>query len=72
MTDQTDQPSPGKPDSGGVSRRGLFRAAGVGAAVVGGGSLLEACSSSIKGASGGGSTASASVASRSLSGGSTR
>ncbi|MGB6574122.1 MAG: hypothetical protein WBF20_20780, partial [Trebonia sp.] len=59
MTDQTDQPSPGKPDSGGVSRRGLFRAAGVGAAVVGGGSLLEACSSSIKGASGG-STASAS------------
>jgi branched-chain amino acid transport system substrate-binding protein len=59
MTDQTDQPSPGKPDGGGVSRRGLFRAAGVGAAVVGGGSLLEACSSSIKGASAGGSTASA-------------
>src|SRR5271170_7088762 len=35
----------------GVSRRSLFRAAGVGAAVVGGGSLLEACSSGILGAS---------------------
>jgi branched-chain amino acid transport system substrate-binding protein len=34
----------------GVSRRTLFRAAGAGAAVVGGGSLLEACSSGIKGA----------------------
>jgi branched-chain amino acid transport system substrate-binding protein len=34
----------------GVSRRSLFRAAGAGAAVVGGGSLLEACSSGIKGA----------------------
>jgi branched-chain amino acid transport system substrate-binding protein len=34
-----------------VSRRTLFRAAGAGAAVVGGGSLLEACSSGIKGAS---------------------
>ncbi len=54
MTDQTDQPvSPAsETPAGGVSRRGLFRAAGVGAAVVGGGSLLEACSSSIKGASG--------------------
>ena len=61
MTDQTDQPRPDKPDGGGVSRRSLFRAAGVGAAVVGGGSLLEACSSSIKGASGG-STATASSA----------
>ena len=72
MTDQTDQPSPGKPDSGGVSRRGLFRAAGVGAAVVGGGSLLEACSSSIKGASGAAAPRARPVASRSLSGGSTR
>ena len=35
----------------GVSRRTLFRAAGVGAAVVGGGALLEACSSGIQGAS---------------------
>ncbi len=35
----------------GVSRRSLFRAAGVGAAVLGGGSLLEACSSGIQGAS---------------------
>src|SRR5882762_5651672 len=33
-----------------VSRRSLFRAAGVGAAVVGGGALLEACSSGIQGA----------------------
>ncbi len=54
MTDQTAQPASSASESptGGVSRRGLFRAAGVGAAVVGGGSLLEACSSSIKGASG--------------------
>jgi branched-chain amino acid transport system substrate-binding protein len=53
MTDQTAQPAGSASESpaGGVSRRGLFRAAGVGAAVVGGGSLLEACSSSIKGAS---------------------
>jgi len=68
MTDQTAKPvgdgesSPltgnaPKMPSEGVSRRSLFRAAGVGAAVVGGGGLLEACSSSIKGASGtGGST----------------
>ncbi|HEY5399087.1 MAG TPA: ABC transporter substrate-binding protein, partial [Trebonia sp.] len=35
----------------GVSRRSLFRAAGIGAAVVGGGSFLEACSSGIQGAS---------------------
>ena len=35
----------------GVSRRSLFRVAGVGAAVVGGGALLEACSSGIQGAS---------------------
>ena len=33
-----------------VSRRNLLRAAGAGAAVVGGGGLLQACSSSIKGA----------------------
>jgi branched-chain amino acid transport system substrate-binding protein len=35
----------------GVSRRNLFRAAGAGAALVGGGALLEACSSGIQGAS---------------------
>ncbi len=35
----------------GISRRGLLRAAGAGAAVVGAGGLLEACSSGIKGAS---------------------
>ncbi|HMD92678.1 MAG TPA: ABC transporter substrate-binding protein [Trebonia sp.] len=53
MTDQTAQPasSASEAPAGGVSRRSLFRAAGAGAAVVGGGSLLEACSSSIKGAS---------------------
>jgi branched-chain amino acid transport system substrate-binding protein len=36
--------------NGGMSRRGLLRAAGASAAVVGGGGLLEACSSSIQGA----------------------
>jgi branched-chain amino acid transport system substrate-binding protein len=53
MTDQTAQPAgpASEAPAGGVSRRGLFRAAGVGAAVVGGGSVLEACSSGIKGAS---------------------
>ena len=35
----------------GVSRRSLLRAAGIGAAVMGGGSLLEACGSSLKGSS---------------------
>ena len=52
MTDQTAKPDPAGSQSsaGGFSRRSLFRAAGVGAAVVGGGSLLEACSSGIKGA----------------------
>ncbi len=39
----------------GISRRGLLRAAGAGVAVVGGGGLLQACSTSIKGASSGGS-----------------
>jgi branched-chain amino acid transport system substrate-binding protein len=54
MTDQTAQPasSGSQAPAGGVSRRSLFRAGGVGVAVLGGGSLLEACSSSIKGASG--------------------
>jgi branched-chain amino acid transport system substrate-binding protein len=45
-----------------VSRRTLFRAAGVGAAVVGGGALLEACSSGIQGAGSSSSSSSASVA----------
>ena len=50
MSDQTPQS-----DSivGNISRRGLLRAAGYGAAVIGGGGLLEACSSGIKGASSG-------------------
>ncbi len=53
MTDQTAQPdtSGSQSAAGRISRRSLFRAAGVGAAVVGGGSLLEACSSGIQGAS---------------------
>jgi branched-chain amino acid transport system substrate-binding protein len=54
MTDQTAQPdstaSDSTPAASGVSRRGLFRAAGVGAAVAGGGALLEACGSGVKGA----------------------
>src|ERR1700735_4827260 len=52
MTDKTPNPAPAGSQSsaGGFSRRSLFRAAGVGAAVVGGGSFLEACSSGIKGA----------------------
>jgi branched-chain amino acid transport system substrate-binding protein len=50
MSDQTP-----RSDSivGNISRRGLLRAAGYGAAVIGGGGLLEACSSGIKGASSG-------------------
>jgi branched-chain amino acid transport system substrate-binding protein len=52
MTDQTAQPdsTDNQPIAGRVSRRSLFRAAGVGAAVAGGGALLEACSSGIQGA----------------------
>jgi branched-chain amino acid transport system substrate-binding protein len=48
MSDQTPQS-----DSivGSISRRGLLRAAGASAAVVGAGGLLQACSSGIKGAS---------------------
>jgi branched-chain amino acid transport system substrate-binding protein len=42
--------------SGAVSRRNLLRASGAGAAVLGGGSLLEACSSGIKGNTGGTTT----------------
>jgi branched-chain amino acid transport system substrate-binding protein len=51
--------------SRGLSRRSVFRAAGVGAAVVGGGALLEACSSGIQGASSSSSAASSSAASSS-------
>jgi branched-chain amino acid transport system substrate-binding protein len=53
MTDQTARPDSSDSESAGrgVSRRSVFRAAGVGAAVVGGGALLEACSSGIQGAS---------------------
>jgi branched-chain amino acid transport system substrate-binding protein len=58
MTDQTARPghadrqSPAGPlPRAGLSRRGLLRAAGAGAAALGGGALLEACSSGIRGAS---------------------
>jgi branched-chain amino acid transport system substrate-binding protein len=63
MTDETAQPdsTDNQPAAGRVSRRSLFRAAGVGAAVVGGGALLEACSSGIQGAAS--STSSSSSAS---------
>src|SRR5215469_9107436 len=50
MSDQTGR-SESTSAMGGISRRGLLRAAGAGAAVVGAGGLLQACSSGIKGAS---------------------
>jgi branched-chain amino acid transport system substrate-binding protein len=50
MSDQTAQ-SDSTSLAGNLSRRGLLRAAGAGAAVVGAGGLLQACSSGIKGAS---------------------
>src|SRR5579862_6127187 len=53
--------------SSSVSRRTLFRAAGVGAAAVGGGVLLDACSSGIKGASTSSSTGTSSSTSPSSS-----
>ncbi len=56
MSDQTEQSDSISP-VGSISRRGLLRAAGAGAAVMGAGGLLQACSSGIKGAnSGSGST----------------
>jgi branched-chain amino acid transport system substrate-binding protein len=58
MSDQTGQ-SESTGTLSGISRRGLLRAAGAGAAVVGAGGLLQACGSGIKGASpgsGGGGT----------------
>ena len=73
MTDQTVRPDSADDQftvqaaaGGRVSRRGLLRAAGVGAAVLGGGAFLEACSSGIQGAS---STSSSSSSSASTSGG---
>jgi branched-chain amino acid transport system substrate-binding protein len=51
MTDPTAQPA-GMRSAAGMSRRGLLRAAGAGAAAVGGGGLLSACSSGLKGSSG--------------------
>src|SRR5712664_2305751 len=53
MSEQTGHSGRTSP-AGGMSRRGLLRAAGAGAVVVGGGGLLQACSSGIKGASSGG------------------
>jgi branched-chain amino acid transport system substrate-binding protein len=54
MSDQTAQSDSTSPAAS-VSRRGLLRAAGAGAAVVGAGGLLQACSG-IKGANSGAST----------------
>src|ERR1700722_10753435 len=55
----------------GVSRRSLFRAAGVGAAVAGGGAFLEACSSGIPGASSSATTSTSASAGASTSASST-
>ena len=55
MSDQSAR-SGGISLAGSISRRGLLRAVGAGAAVAGTGGLLEACSSGIKGASSGGAT----------------
>ena len=56
MSDQTAQ-SDNTSTAGGFTRRNLLRTVGAGAAIAGGGGLLEACSSGIKGAStGSGST----------------
>src|SRR5215472_13747239 len=52
MSDQSSQPGDTGP-RGSLSRRGMLRAVGAGAAVIGAGGLLEACSSGIKGASSG-------------------
>jgi branched-chain amino acid transport system substrate-binding protein len=60
MTDQTAQSASTPEPSGNFSRRGLFRAAGVGAAVVGGGAFLDACSSGLKGSTSSTSTSSSS------------
>ncbi len=50
MSEQTAQSNGTSPVSS-ISRRGLLRAAGAGAAALGAGGLLQACSSGIKGAS---------------------
>jgi branched-chain amino acid transport system substrate-binding protein len=55
----------------GVSRRSLFRTAGAGAAVVGGGAFLEACSSGIQGAASSSSSSASTGTSSSSSGAST-
>jgi branched-chain amino acid transport system substrate-binding protein len=52
MSDQSVQSGDAGP-LGDISRRGMLRAVGAGAAVIGAGGLLEACSSGIKGASSG-------------------
>ena len=52
MSDQSVQTGDTGP-LGNLSRRGMLRAVGAGAAVIGAGGLLEACSSGIKGASSG-------------------
>jgi branched-chain amino acid transport system substrate-binding protein len=49
MSDQT-RPTSASAAAGGLSRRGLLRAVGAGAAVAGAGGLIQACGSGIKGA----------------------
>jgi branched-chain amino acid transport system substrate-binding protein len=65
MTDSTAQSASTPEPSGNFSRRSLFRAAGVGAAVVGGGTLLDACTSGLKGSTSSTSTSSSGGASSS-------
>src|SRR5581483_9911671 len=60
MSDQTSQSGSTRP-AGNISRRGLLQAAGAGAAFMGSGGLLAACSSGIKGASSGGSGSSKTI-----------
>jgi branched-chain amino acid transport system substrate-binding protein len=60
MSDQTVDSGRTSPD-GGINRRGLLRAVGAGAAAVGAGGMLQACSSGIKGASSSGSTKSITI-----------
>ncbi|MBO0821656.1 MAG: ABC transporter substrate-binding protein, partial [Nocardiopsaceae bacterium] len=56
MTSNDKIADPARSESFRISRRGVFRAAGAGAALAAGGSLLEACSSGIKGSGSGGSS----------------
>jgi branched-chain amino acid transport system substrate-binding protein len=67
MSDQTAQSTSNPEPSGNFPRRSLFRAAGVGAAVLGGGALLDACSSGLQGSTSSSSSSSSSSGSGSSS-----